>query len=265
VFFMSSLLALQKDRHDAKLAHQLHGAARPGYEIGDIRICQGDGIARSRNNLAAQFMRSDCTHLLFIDCDLIFHADHVGRIVEHDEPVVGGLYPKKQEGVIEWVLNTLRPQPKPDERGLQPMLYVGTGFLCLRRDVLERMRGTYPESHYREDYGERLNDGFDFFPMGVYRGPAYPDGRYLSEDWYFSQRCQDMGIPVLADTKVILKHIGPAIYPLSYQEQELFARAGVKPDGTPLDDQPSSRAAPHVDTGAPAACALTPALHLQPD
>ena len=57
--------------------------------------------------------------------------------------------------------------------------------------------------------------------MGVYE---YQDGhrRYLSEDWYFCQRWLDLGGDVLVDTRIILQHIGTAIFPLQTQRAELF-------------------------------------------
>ncbi|HWN95012.1 MAG TPA: FkbM family methyltransferase [Methylomirabilota bacterium] len=187
-------------------------------EIGKHR---GDGVARSRNALTAEFLRSDCTHLLMMDCDLIFSPGHVARMVAHDVPVVGGAYPKKQQGPLEWVINTLPGQPtKPAAGGLLPVRYVGTGFICVRRDVFEQMREHYPESRYIADYGER-GEECDFWPMGVYRPTPGDPGRYLSEDWYFCQRWLDMGGTVYLDTGTILKHVGQAIYPLATQEDEI--------------------------------------------
>lgn len=224
-FFLQSLLAVQ-----AKLRTGLKTPDGREIVIGDIRMCQGDGVARSRNQLTADFLASDCTHLLFIDCDLIFGADQITRIVSHTEPLVGGLYPKKQEGPIEWVLNTLgQTEPRPD--GLQEVRYVGTGFMCIQREVIEKMIAKLgPEIFFHADYGKRRIE-HDLWPMGVYQ---YPDGhrRYLSEDWYFCQRWLDLGGRVFCDTRVIVKHLGPAVYPLASQEQELFRTALANGDFT---------------------------------
>jgi hypothetical protein len=208
--FMACLLALQ--------------ACKP-CEL-EVHFCQGDGIARSRNQLTARFLGSDCTHLLFIDCDLIFSPEHVARIIGHDVPVVGGLYPKKQEGRVEWVINACLTPTAPDARGLQPVRYIGTGFLCVQRAVFERMIAAHPEIAFNADYGAR-DVQHDLWPMGVYQ---YPDGssRYLSEDWFFCQRWLDLGGEVLADTRVILKHIGPAVYPLQTQIADLFGPGGAE-------------------------------------
>lgn len=193
----------------------------------EIQIAQGDGVARSRNALTAEFLRSDCTHLLFIDSDLVFSPDHVARLLSHRADIVGGFYPKKQDGKLEWVINTL-PQPMPvaTAAGLQPLKYVGTGFMLIARGVFEKMIKAYPEIEFVEDYGRRTV-AHDFWSMGVYREKD-GSGRYLSEDWFFCQRWLDMGGTIYGDTAVALKHIGPAIFPLKSQEPELYVTPAEK-------------------------------------
>lgn len=203
VFFVQCLLALQK---------------HPPCEL-DPRMSVGDGVARSRNQLTADFLRSDCTHLLFIDCDLIFSAEHVKRLLDHDRPLVAGMYPKKQEGPVEWVINSM-PNTAPDANGLQPVRYIGTGFMLIERGVFEKMIKAYPHLEYTADAAVTRTE-HDFWSMGVY---TYPDGskRYLSEDWFFCQRWLDLGGTVLADTRTLLKHIGGAVYPLATQMEALM-------------------------------------------
>ena len=187
----------------------------------DIHICQGDGVARSRNNLTAEFLKSDCTHLLFIDSDLIFSADHIVKLLERDLPVVGGFYPKKQQGPLEWVLNTLPDDPPQTAEGLKPVRYIGTGFIMIKREVFEQMATHYPELLFREDYGRR-GEAHDFWSMGVYVDKVTGNRRYLSEDWYFCQRWLDMGGKIYGDPSVILKHLGTVAFPLQSQEEEMI-------------------------------------------
>ena len=178
-----------------------------------IRQCPGDSlVARARNKLAAEFLQSDCTHLLFLDTDLIFTPEQIARLVSHDEPIVGGLYPKKQPK-LEWVINMLDgTATEPDARGLQRVKYLGTGCLLIAREVFTRMIEAHPEIAYTPDRQPGRTE-WDFFSCGVF---AFADGsrRYLSEDWYFCQRALDLGYPVHADVHVVLKHVGDCVYPL---------------------------------------------------
>jgi hypothetical protein len=224
-FFAQSLLRLATDP-PCNMALRMH--------IGDSLV------ARARNSLTRDFLESDCSHLLFIDSDLIFGPEHVARILAHEEDVVGGMYPKKQEGAINWVVNGCRSakQARPD--GLLEVQYIGTGFLRVSRRVFEAMIDRWGmDLRYAPDHATHLME-YDFWSVGTYE---YPDGyrRYLSEDWYFCQRWLDLGGKVWADTKIVLKHVGTAVYPLKAQEHELF---GAAPAQGPATSQAGGEVAP---------------------
>jgi hypothetical protein len=163
-------------------------------------------IGLVRNKLAANFLETDCTDILFIDSDIIFFDKHIERILSHTVPIVGGIYYKKmkeREAVIEGKIGDKR------EDGLLQVQYIGTGFLRISREVFELMIEMYTkEIGYISEYTNRKE--WDFFMCGVYR----PTNRWLSEDWYFCQRALDLGFKIYADTKCVLEHIGQAIYPL---------------------------------------------------
>ena len=198
-----------------------------------IRHHVGDSlVSRARNRLVADFLRTDCTHLLFIDSDLIFSPAHVARVLAHDAPIVAGLYPKKQRE-LGWVCNLLDPSPEPDAAGLQPVKYAGTGFLCIAREVFERIIREMPELRYDPDDGDgEPGSLWDFFKVGVWECPETGYRRYLSEDWWFCQIARDVGYEVLMDTQVICKHVGQFVYP--FDSLESFASPA--PDGA--DAQP---------------------------
>ena len=225
-----------------------------------IHIGQGDGVARTRNVLTAAFLKSDCTHMLLMDCDLIWNRQHVIELMLANKPLIGGFYPKKQQGPLEWVVNSLNPTPPPNDDHTQPLKYVGTGFMCINREVFEKMIAAYPEIKFREDYGNR-DIAYDFWSMGVYRelpGMAVEsahkilryleslpsasehqnsdlstclkkliaqipstESRYLSEDWFFCQRWLDIGGECLGHTRVAVRHVGPVIFPLDTQMPEV--------------------------------------------
>lgn len=194
---------------------------------GDIVICPSVGdsdISRSRNKLTRLFLETDCTHLLFIDTDLIFGHDQVERIMEHKEELVGGCYPKKQHGDIQMVLNVCDTAKKPREDKLVEVKYIGTGFMRVARTVFDQMIEKYGDKLvYNQDGNSALE--YDFWGRGVYE---FPNGsrRYLSEDWQFCQRWIDLGGKVWADTAVLVKHSGNCIYPTPEQENNLFKRQG---------------------------------------
>lgn len=178
-------------------------------------------VGRSRNRLTAEFLAGDYTDLLFIDSDLVFSVDQVERILRHDEEVVGGMYFKKTEGEPEAVINGIR-NPIFKESGLTQVGYIGTGFLRIKRSVFEDMIAKWgDEIWYNVDHPAQGKE-YNFWHLGIYN---YPDGsrRWLSEDWWFCQRCMDLGIRVWADRAITLRHSGHALFPLSYQAEKIFS------------------------------------------
>jgi hypothetical protein len=195
-----------------------------GDNIGDSLV------SRARNALVDQFLETDATHLLFIDTDLIFSPDHVARLISHDLPVVAGLYPKKQDE-LAWVANTHPDCKEPDANGLQRVRYIGTGFLLIARSVFEHLRAAdLLESYHADHDPDDAPDRYDWFPVGPRLDTAIGRLRYLSEDWYFCQLCAEAGIEVMADTHVVLKHVGTAIYP-----RQPLANAGAQATPTEKD------------------------------
>lgn len=192
----------------------------PPCEMMRRSICGDSLVSRARNTLTAEFLRSDCTHLLFIDSDLIFSPDQVARLLSHDKEVAAGFYPKKQDGALRWVCNANLDETEADENGLQEVRYMGTGFLMVKREVFTKMLSEFRrEMEYNPDHAPHRTE-WDFWAVGPYK---FDNGltRYLSEDWYFCQRWLDMGGKVFADTRIICRHIGHAVYPLQSQLKQI--------------------------------------------
>lgn len=192
----------------------------PPFEIQFEFNCGDSLVPRARNELTARFLASDCTHLMFIDSDIMFTVHDVERLLADDLDIVAGFYPKKQTR-LEYVCNELL-SPGPDiQPSVRQMAYMGTGFMLIKRGVFETMADRLGDDlRYISDFTGRLE--YDFWSVGVYE---YPDGsrRYLSEDWYFCQRALVLGYKVWGDTRVKLHHIGLAVYPLPTPPSEIFA------------------------------------------
>lgn len=221
----------------------------PGAIHGEIAHSFGDSpnVGRTRNMITRQFLESDCTDLLFIDSDLVFSVDHVKRILSHPEEVVGGMYFKKCQGKPEACLNTImNPIIKPN--GLNQVAYIGTGFLRIKRVVFEEIIKRWgPEIAYCPDATRDILE-YNFWNLAMHTFDDYavdPERvqelvkkygvteevankairtRWLSEDWWFCQRCNDLGFKVWADRRIPLRHSGNALYPLETQEEEVFGR-----------------------------------------
>ena len=185
-------------------------------------------ITRARNELVRMFLKNtDCTHLMFVDADMYFEADAVGRLLDADRDIVCALYPKKE---IDWdrvrqavhmdrkdlsyyasqfVLNLPHGKTKVelDKDGLLEVRHAGTGFMLIKREVFEKL-----EQHVPEYRSSTLQD-----PTGKYIKPTvrqYFDtsidntGALLSEDYHFCELWNKHGGKVFVDLNIHLKHIG---------------------------------------------------------
>jgi len=56
-------------------------------------------ITRARNSLTHNFLKTDCSHLMFIDADINFRASDVIHMIRADKDILCGIYPKKE---INW-------------------------------------------------------------------------------------------------------------------------------------------------------------------
>ena len=56
-------------------------------------------IQRARNLLAHNFLKTDATHLMFIDADIKYNPNDIIPMIQADKDIICGMYPKKE---INW-------------------------------------------------------------------------------------------------------------------------------------------------------------------
>lgn len=168
-------------------------------------------VTRARNALAARFLASGTSHLLFLDSDIGFGADAVLRLLGQDRPLIGGLYRSKLAAREEWVVTFAAGPPgaaplvrRDTTTGAVQVEAIGTGFLMLRREVLLALAAAHPEALYRAEDGP----AHAFFATGITAGAAPGEGVYLSEDYLFCARWRALGGEVWCDPAILLEHHG---------------------------------------------------------
>lgn len=162
-------------------------------------------IPRARNNLVAKFLSCPtATHLLFIDVDLGFDAEAILQLLCNNQDIVGGLYPKKSLP-ISYVVNTVK-QPNNIGENMVEVSTLGTGFMMIKRHVIEKMIAAHPELKYKDDIG--YNKDCESNMYALFDTAIDPNQHYLSEDWTFCYRWIQMGGHIYADTSIKLDHTG---------------------------------------------------------
>ena len=161
-------------------------------------------VTRARNTLIAKGMANKTnTHFMFIDADISFKSRDIFRLISADKDIVGGMYPKKSYP-IEHVFNPIGDDV-PDENGLQEVRHVGTGFMLIKRSVIEKMFEYYKDLWYQSDLG--LDSALDTHMYSLFDTEVV-NKKYLSEDWTFCNRWRATGGKIWIDTKVKLGHSG---------------------------------------------------------
>jgi hypothetical protein len=156
----------------------------------------------------------------------------VFRLIESEADVVAGVYPIKRvnwdkarrmmEGnrpqvpsaALDYVLEIEDPDHVIAVNGFARVRYAGTGFLMIRRQVLEAMcqHPAYaPLQFFREHSLDALAGSPNRFAL--FECMIDPKtGTYLSEDFAFCKRWTDMGGEIWADLESRLDHVGPSVF-----------------------------------------------------
>lgn len=200
-------------------------------------------VSRARNSSAAAALHYECDYLLFIDADINFAAEDVFKLINHDEDVVAGVYPKKYFSGdklfytasnhphlfkdTSWVkaatdfATELSPSMLNNiEMGnkLVEVDYGATGFMLIKTKVFHEIIKAKPELKYRNEidgYSSWGDNFYNFFPAGI-----NPESKkYESEDYGFCNLWKSLGGKILIDPSINLEHMGNYSFAGSLKEQ----------------------------------------------
>jgi hypothetical protein len=158
-----------------------------------LKISQGTLIANQRAELSLDAMQENCSHVLFVDSDMRFPQDMIGRLLKHDLDIVATncarrrmptgptaqLYKENGDRELVWTM--------PDSTGLQEVGSVGMGVMLIKANVFAALSEPWFETPWRHDK----------------RG-------YIGEDVFFCQKAAAAGFKIHIDHDVSkeIGHIG---------------------------------------------------------
>lgn len=271
------------------LATPMYGGACTGFYaqslVNSARACMQQGIdfkehfifnesliPRARNYLTDEFMRSGCTHLLFVDSDIGWHFDYVIQLLAIADPlsefdIVCAPYPKKciawekikravdkgfadedpnqlNHFVGDYVFNPVMGTTEIHIDKPIEVLESGTGFMMIQRKALEKFADHYPEylytpDHVRSEHFDGSRKIMQYFHCEI----DAKSNRYLSEDYWFCQLARRVGIKVWLCPWMELQHTGMYNFGGSLAA---LAHVGANPTAD-LDVRPSAKKAKKAD------------------
>jgi hypothetical protein len=185
----------------------------------------------------------DVTHLMFIDNDITWNPIEVIKLLISGKDLVGGAYPLKtyawekllsqRDKTVNDIINEKRRKSDifnlcSDDlifksqllrynmnilsnnlsivKNVTEIRHLPTGFMLMKREVIEKMIEAFPDTKYNDDIGflSKEEDKFAYalFDTGI------ADKHYLSEDWLFCERWRGIGGLVHLDVSLVLSHTG---------------------------------------------------------
>lgn len=190
-------------------------------------------ITRARNSLVHGFLKSNFTHLMFIDADIKFNPHDVLSMLLAEKDIICGIYPKKEinwtmvkqaveagipaeqlryysgthvvnladrSGYAEFEVNT------PGE-----ILNGGTGFMLIKREVFDKLSPLVPKYiNNTTDLSGNLGaeEIKEFFATSI-----EPETQHLlSEDYHFCRIWREAGGKIYAAPWAQLGHVGTYLF-----------------------------------------------------
>ena len=220
-------------------------ATQYGMDVRFFYLFNESLITRARNYLVDEFLRSPYTHLMFIDADVHFNPNDVLTLAALDKEIIGAPYPKKviawekvrnavdagmadddptklEEFTGDFVFNPIGGTSEIKVSDPVEVLEIGTGFMLIAREVLEKFRDAYPQFSYKPDHNRSENfDGSRYihaFFDTVIDSEAFAgkgsggSDRYLSEDYMFCQFTRKIGISTWLCPWMKLGHVGSYVF-----------------------------------------------------
>lgn len=195
---------------DARLVHSLVQSLpmlekeQIGFEL--FTLSYSCHVDDARNQILSHFRQSGCDELVFIDADVSFEPESLLRLVKHDRDVVAGVYPKRSLHDLEFpVVVEQGVELWRDNAGLVEVAGAPTGFMKIKRHVIEKMAKVNAHRNYYLNYSKPGD-----VPMTIIFERTFENGTRFSGDLSFCRAWRKMGGKVFVDPEMHLTHTGEA-------------------------------------------------------
>ena len=150
-------------------------------------VKQSPYVHDNRERVADDFLQTDCTHLFFVDSDMLFKPDVLDALLADDKEIVAANYHKRmgKEGVP--VVNIRYDMPGVSKPTQTFKNYaIAGGCLLIKREVFEKVPKPW-------------------FSLGTM-------DNWLGEDIFFAKKCKEFGIDSWINPNLTVFHIGEHLY-----------------------------------------------------
>jgi len=151
-----------------------------------IRASSGP-IQEMRNTITTRALELNCTHLIFLDADMVYPENTLLKLLSHNVDIVGALcfkrWPPFHPTIFtgdKYEMTLIDPWP---ENELIEVTATGTGCLMIKTEVFEKM--PYPWFEFSET----------------------PEGGVVGEDVQFCYKAKELDYKIYVDTGLETEHL----------------------------------------------------------
>ncbi len=188
IFFAQSLAGLMQ------CAQVLRSRAEAeGFSI-TVLAQESSVIHGNREQLVDRALKWGCTHVLFLDDDMVFNPIVLEMLLGRRQPYVACNYPKRQFPIVFTATRADKTRDMVTDKtttALEEAWYTGFGVCLIERQVFEKT----PKPWFLPKYVPDLNE-------------------YTTEDNPFCERIREQGFKILVDhtASKMVGHIGRHVY-----------------------------------------------------
>lgn len=159
----------------------------------------GTLICNQRQELAREAVAAGADWILYLDSDMRFPKDVIGRLLAHEKPVVAANYATRRAPVQPVAFRhsglSERVPTGPESTGLEQVFAVGMGVFLVKADVFARL----PTPWFQIGWAPGLDD-------------------FVGEDLHFCRLLGEHGVSVLIDHDLSkeVRHLGGFEYDLTH-------------------------------------------------
>lgn len=186
-----------------------------GIKYQTAHVCTSS-IDNARNVLATLFMKSTCTHLLFIDDDMAWASDLPLRLLNENVDIVGVPYRKKKTMPEYTVKHDEKVASIEGRPWMMKVDLLGMGMTLIRRNVLEVLSESVPQYHV---YGDDVDlPQWLFFRHELVTDQKNGRLKYESEDFHFCRLVGEKGFEIWGYVDENMGHIGRRVFSGPYSD-----------------------------------------------
>lgn len=156
---------------------------------------------KARNHIVEEFLKTDATHLFFIDSDTIPPPDALDKLLKADVDIISGITPIIEHDPMrandssgfykKWNCVGTDDQLVKPNSGIVPIKGAGGSCILIKREVFEKIKAPWYKFVDKDDTGKEVE---------------------ISEDIYFIINAISHGFNPMCDTSVIAKHEKPILW-----------------------------------------------------